>query len=953
MKDAIMAEVTVKQLADVVGIPVDQLLSQMRDAGLPHKNADDAVNSEQKQALLGHLKQSHGESDGGAKKVMLKRKRLSTLKSSGASPGSRGKTVNVEVRKKRTYVKRDQVEEQVEEEVPLEQDELENTAQAVDVDATEEIGVVEETPSPAEEVLTPVTESVVEEEVLVVEEPPVAAPEPVAPAVKLSPIEKARLQKEEALKKAAEEKRQRERAADKEMQLQRQKALLRKREKSSAGKSGTVTKNKTSPKSSKMATKAKPAKKSTETKLNPAQIKEAEKARKEAEELARKETQEKAAKFAKELGARGDDGKVQGGADLDLGTGIVSEAFNESIEREQRGTKKESAAKRRARKAKLLSKRHLFTKPVEPQTYAVEVGETIAVSDLARKMKIKGTEVVKSLMKMGVMASLNQEIDQDTAILIIEEMGHKAKTVSDTALEDHLVESWGQDVADSEQGKRAPVVTIMGHVDHGKTSLLDYIRSAKVTESEAGGITQHIGAYHVETGHGMITFLDTPGHAAFSAMRARGAQCTDVVILVVAADDGVMPQTKEAVDHAKASGVPLIIAVNKMDKEQADPERVKTELSALEVIPEAWGGEHQFIEVSAHTGQGIDTLLDAILLQAEMLELGSRLTGQAKGVVIESRLDKDRGAIASFLVQEGVLKKGDTVLAGEFYGRVRAMHDENGKPIVEAGPSIPVEILGLPSAPAVGEEFLVVQDEKKAREVADFRRESDRRNKLAHQQASHLANLFENMGKEERPSLNVVLKSDVKGSLEAISAALQDLATEEVAVSIVIAGVGGITESDVNLAMTSGAVILGFNVRADGSARSLCQEENIELRYYSIIYELIDDVKQAMSGLLAPEMREEILGVADVREVYRSSKFGSVAGCMVVEGSLYRSKPIRVLRDDVVIFEGNLESLRRFKDDVPEVRNGSECGLAVKGYKDVKAGDKIEVFQVNEIARSL
>lgn len=945
MKDAIMAEVTVKQLADVVGIPVDTLLTQMRDAGLPHENPDDAVNSDQKKALLGHLKKSHGESSGEAKKVTLRRKRLSTLKASGAPSGTRGKTVNVEVRKKRTYVKRDQVEEE-----PVdEQVELEGSLQEVEPDVVE---TVAETPT--EEVVEDVVESAdaesvdasqtdeptVEEEALV--EP---APETIQPAVKLSPIEKARLQKEEALKKAAEEKRQREKAAEKEAQLQRQKALLRKREKSAgAGKSAA--------KPSKVASKAKAAKKSTETKLNPAQTREAEKARKEAEERARLETLAKAKQIAKELGARGEEGVTQEEADLDLGSSIVSEAFDESNEREDRGIKKESAAKRRARRAK-QKKSHQFTRPVEPQIYAVEIGETIAVSDLARKMKIKGTEVVKSLMKMGVMASLNQEIDQDTAILIIEEMGHTAKAVSDSALEDTLVESWDENVADSRLGKRAPVVTIMGHVDHGKTSLLDYIRRAKVTDDEAGGITQHIGAYHVETGHGMITFLDTPGHAAFSAMRARGAQCTDVVILVVAADDGVMPQTKEAIDHAKASGVPLIVAVNKMDKEHADPERVKTELSALDVIPEEWGGDVQFIEVSAHTGQGVDSLLDTILLQSEMLELGGRLTGPAKGVVIESRLDKGRGAVASFLVQEGVLKQGDMVLAGQFFGRARAMSDENGKPVKEAGPSIPVEILGLPSAPSVGEEFIVVPDEKKAREVAEFRQENDRRNKLAHQQASHLANLFDNMGKADRPALNIVLKADVRGSLEAISASLQDLSTEEVSVSIVTGGVGGITESDVNLAMTSGAVILGFNVRADGAARKLCQEEDIEVRYYSIIYELIDDVKQAMSGLLAPELREEILGVADVREVYRSSKFGSVAGCMVVEGTLYRNKPIRVLRDDVVIFEGNLESLRRFKDDVSEVRNGSECGLAVKGYKDVKAGDKIEVFQVNEIARSL
>lgn len=952
MKDAIMAEVTVKQLADVVGIPVDKLLTQMRDAGLPHENPDDAVNSDQKQALLGHLKKSHGESGGEAKKVTLRRKRLSTLKASGAPSGTRGKTVNVEVRKKRTYVKRDQVEEE-----PVdEQAELENSVQETELDVVETVAeplteelveaVVENADAESAEA-SQADEPKVEEEALIAEPEPEPEPEPeiIKPAVKLSPIEKARLQKEEALKKAAEEKRQREKAAEKEVQLQRQKALLRKREKSAgAGKSAA--------KSTKTASKAKAAKKSSETKLNPAQTREAEKTRKEAEERARQETLAKAKQFAKELGARGEEGATQEEADLDLGSAIVSEAFDESNEREDRGIKKESAAKRKARRAK-QKKSHQFTRPVEPQIYAVEIGETIAVSDLARKMKIKGTEVVKSLMKMGVMASLNQEIDQDTAILIIEEMGHTAKAVSDSALEDTLVESWDEDVADSRLGKRAPVVTIMGHVDHGKTSLLDYIRRAKVTDDEAGGITQHIGAYHVETGHGMITFLDTPGHAAFSAMRARGAQCTDVVILVVAADDGVMPQTKEAIDHAKASGVPLIVAVNKMDKEHADPERVKTELSALEVIPEEWGGDAQFIEVSAHTGQGVDSLLDTILLQSEMLELGGRLTGPAKGVVIESRLDKGRGAVASFLVQEGVLKQGDMVLAGQFFGRARAMSDENGKPVKEAGPSIPVEILGLPSAPSVGEEFMVVPDEKKAREVAEFRQENDRRNKLAHQQASHLANLFDSMGKADRPALNIVLKADVRGSLEAISASLQDLSTDEVSVSIVTGGVGGITESDVNLAMTSGAVILGFNVRADGAARKLCQEEDIELRYYSIIYELIDDVKQAMSGLLAPELREEILGVADVREVYRSSKFGSVAGCMVVEGTLYRNKPIRVLRDDVVIFEGNLESLRRFKDDVSEVRNGSECGLAVKGYKDVKAGDKIEVFQVNEIARSL
>ncbi|MBV1873658.1 MAG: translation initiation factor IF-2, partial [Gammaproteobacteria bacterium] len=482
---------------------------------------------------------------------------------------------------------------------------------------------------------------------------------------------------------------------------------------------------------------------------------------------------------------------------------------------------------------------------------------------------------------------------------------------------------------------------------------LDFIRSTKVTAGEAGGITQHIGAYHVETGHGMITFLDTPGHAAFSAMRARGAECTDVVILVVAADDGVMPQTKEAVSHAKASGAAIIVAVNKIDKEGADPERVKTELSAIDVIPEEWGGDNQFIEVSAKTGAGIDKLLDAVLLQSEMLDLDVCMTGAAKGVVIESRVDRERGVVASFLVQAGILNVGDMVLVGKYFGRVRAMTNEDGKATSDVGPSMPVEILGLPSAPSVGDDFQVVPDEKKAREVAEFRHENERRHKMATQRATHLENLFDSMGKEEASVQNVVLKTDVRGSLEAIKAALHELSTEEVKVAIVSDGVGGIAESDVNLAMSSGAVIMGFNVRADSAARALSQKESIEIRYYSIIYELIDDVKNAMSGLLAPELREEILGVAEVRDVYRSSKFGAVAGCIVVEGTLYRNKRIRVLRDDVVIFEGELESLRRFKDDVPEVRNGIECGLAVKSYNDVKAGDKIEVFEVNEITRSL
>jgi translation initiation factor IF-2 len=555
---------------------------------------------------------------------------------------------------------------------------------------------------------------------------------------------------------------------------------------------------------------------------------------------------------------------------------------------------------------------------------------------------------------MGEMATVNQFIDQETAFLLVEEMGHKpvASKGQEEVLEDHLAGM----VVNRDEGDlndRAPVVTIMGHVDHGKTSLLDYIRKAKVADGEAGGITQHIGAYHVEHEKGMITFLDTPGHAAFTAMRARGAKATDIVVIVVAADDGVMPQTAEAIDHAKASGAPIIIAVNKIDKEQADPDRVRNELATKDVIPEEWGGEYQFINVSAHSGQGVDDLLDAILLQSELLELKAPSTGSATGVVIESRIEKGRGTVASILIQAGQLNIGDMLLAGAHFGRVRAMVDENGKPIKTAGPSIPVEVLGLDGAPEAGEQVQVVPDEKKAREVAEFRQERDRDLKLKRQQASKLENLFENMGSAETKTVNIVLKTDVRGSLEALTGALHDLGTDEVKVNLVSAGVGAINESDVNLAMTSEGVLLGFNVRADSKAKKLCEQEGLDLRYYSVIYELIDDVKSAMSGLLAPEKREEILGTAQVRDVFRSSKFGAVAGCMVIEGTLYRNRPIRVLRDDVVVFEGELESLRRFKDDVQEVRNGMECGIAVKSYNDVKAGDKIEVFEVKEVARFL
>jgi translation initiation factor IF-2 len=581
----------------------------------------------------------------------------------------------------------------------------------------------------------------------------------------------------------------------------------------------------------------------------------------------------------------------------------------------------------------------------------VEVPETISVADLAQKMAVKTGELIKTLMKMGVMATINQVLDQDTALLVIEELGHVGKPMQEMDAEAELV---GQ-AADSrfESVARPPVVTIMGHVDHGKTSLLDYIRESRVAAGEAGGITQHIGAYQVSTDHGTMTFLDTPGHAAFTAMRARGAQATDVVVLVVAADDGVMPQTIEAIQHSRAAEVPIVVAINKIDKPEADPDRVTTELSKHEVIPEAWGGDTQFINVSAKTGEGIDDLLDAILLQAEVLELKAPEEGPATGVVIESSLDRGRGPVATVLVQTGTLSRGDILLSGEEYGRVRAMFDAAGNQVDKAGPSAPVVVLGLSGAPKAGDDAMVVEDERKAREVATLRQGKTRESKLASQQAAKLENLFSQMKEGEAVAVNIMIKADVQGSAEAIKDSLIKLSTDEVQVKIVAAGVGGITESDVNLAKASNAIIIGFNVRADATARRAIADQDVDLRYYSVIYEAIDDVKQAMSGLLSPELREEIVGLAEVRDVFRSSRFGAVAGCLVVEGTVKRGNPIRVLRDNVVIYEGELESLRRHKDDVNEVKLGTECGIAVKNYNDVKVGDQIEVYERVEVQRTL
>lgn len=608
--------------------------------------------------------------------------------------------------------------------------------------------------------------------------------------------------------------------------------------------------------------------------------------------------------------------------------------------------------RRRRRKApKDKPTEHAFAKPAGPMVREVNIPETISVGDLAQKMAVKASAVIKSMMNMGVMVTINQVIDQDTAAIVVEEMGHKPIMLKENALEEALAESVSK--LQGEELPRAPVVTIMGHVDHGKTSLLDYIRSTRVTAGEAGGITQHIGAYQVSTEKGEITFLDTPGHAAFTSMRARGAMCTDVVVLVVAADDGVMPQTIEAIQHAKAANVPVVVAVNKMDKESADPDRIKTELSNHELIPEDWGGETMFVPVSAKTGSGIDELLDSILIQSEVLELKAVEKGPARGVVIESRLDKGRGPVATILVQQGTLNQSDIVLVGLQNGRVRAMLDENGHRKDHAGPSTPVEILGLSGTPNAGDDLVVVEDEKRAREVAMFRQSKFREVKFAQQHKQKIEGMLTSMGKDEASMLNVVLKADVQGSVEAIADSLTKLSNDEVKVKIVGSGVGGINESDVSLALASNAILVGFNVRADASAKRTASNEGVDLLYYSIIYDLIDYVKNALTGMLNPEFKEQIIGLAEVRDVFRSSKLGAIAGCMVIDGVVKRSNPIRVLRDNIVIYEGELESLRRHKDDVNEVRQGTECGIGVKNYNDIKTGDQIEVYESVEVKRTL
>ena len=868
-----MSDLTVRQLAEVVGIPLERLLAQLSEAGLEKSGADDVLADAEKLKFLAFLRQSHGKAPTSEdvtdrKRVTLQRRTVSELKQ-GKVPGKATKTISVEVRKTRTYVKRSELPELSEQRHEVEQakqalddqqrKEAELAAQVIARQEDERLKAEEAERSKREEAeklqaqqQQQIDEIAVVEEAVVLEEPSVSVPEVDIP-VSLEPEVPVR---KEAPKKAAP------------------------------------------------FVQAPPA-------------------------APRADYADDNRRAAGKKKSDGDRDRADDDRDID------------SLRNKNKFKKKLKSGKA----AVMPESRHGFEKPTAPMIHEVGIPQSITVSDLAQRMSVKATEVIKTLMRMGVMATINQILDQDTAILVVEDMGHTAIRQVEDVLEAEIVATMSL-AAEAEQKSRAPVVTIMGHVDHGKTSLLDYIRKTRVAAGEAGGITQHIGAYQVKTSHGAVTFLDTPGHAAFTAMRARGAQATDIVVLVVAADDGVMPQTREAIDHSRAAGVPIVVAVNKVDKPEADPEKVKQELTNFNVIPEEWGGDTQFVEVSAKSGVGIDGLLDAILLQAEVLELTAAYDIPATGVVLESKLEKGRGPVADILIQQGHLRKGDFLLCGMEFGRVRAMFNENGKPIKEAGPSSPVEVLGLSGAPNAGDEFIVVSDERKAREIATQREEKLRTTKLAEQQALKLDNIFERMESSGGSvDLNLVIKADVQGSLEALKSSLTDLSTDKVKVKVIGGGVGGISESDANLALASNAIIIGFNVRADAGARKLIEERGVDLHYYSIIYEAIDEIKKSLKGMLEPEFREQIVGNAEVRDVFRHPKFGAIAGCMVTEGFVKRNLPIRVLRDNVVIFEGQLDSLRRFKDDVAEVKAGMECGMGVKNYNEIKVGDQIEVFE--------
>ena len=845
-----MAEVTVAEFAQVLKVPVDRLIVQLDEAGIKVSGADDVISEDAKLELLTHLRRAHGRKDPAAaapRRITLQRKSQSELKL--ASGQGRSRTVNVEVRQKRTYIKRDVLEEQARKQ----QEELDAARRGE------------------------------EQQRLDAER-----------------VDRERREKVEREREMAERERR-------EVE-QRQRAEEEQRQRAQADEE---------------------AKRKTEEERRLASA-----AAKEREAQARVE-QERARKQGRQ-GAESEEGPDH---TLHVADGMQARRRKKKVRRRNVNVS--------------VDTQHGFERPTAPVVRDVEIPATITVADLAALLAVKSAEIIKQLMTMGTMATINQILDQDTAILVVEEMGHSAKARKDTGVEAELLFGADESASTEELVARPAVVTVMGHVDHGKTSLLDYVRRTRVAAGEAGGITQHIGAYHVQTPKGALTFLDTPGHAAFTAMRARGAQATDIVILVVAGDDGVMPQTIEAVQHARAANVPIVVAINKMDRSTADPDRVKNELSQQNVIPEEWGGDTLFVNVSAHTGLGVEALLDAVLLQAELLDLKAPVEGAAAGVVLEASLERGRGAVATVLVNRGRLKVGDMLLAGQEYGRIRAMFDDSGNTLESAGPSIPAVVHGLSGIPFAGDDVLVVTDERKARDVAMLRQNKERESKLAQQQAAKVGDAFTQLAEAGIKGLQIVIKADVHGSAEALKDALEALSSEHVKITVVGSGVGGITESDVQLAASSKAMIIGFNVRGDSAARSAIKETNVDIRYYSIIYEAIDAIKAAASGMIAPEVREQIVGLAEVREVFRSPKFGNVAGCMVVDGYVRRSSPIRVLRDNVVIYEGELESLRRFKDDVQEVRAGTECGIGVRNYNDVKIGDQIECYERTEVRREL
>ncbi|MGI3295954.1 translation initiation factor IF-2 [Neisseria sp. SLRRB23] len=955
-----MSNTTVEQFAAELKRPVDDLLKQLKEAGVSKTSGSDSLTLDDKQLLNAYLTKKNG-SNGGTISIRRTKTEVSTIDGVKVETRKRGRTVNIpspeelaaQVKASQVQAPPAQVEKMTEDAAKAESESAARAearakaeAEAAKLKAAksgsktkpaaQENKTAEDMPKPASDKPKPVAGNK-------------AAPSDKVPSGKTAestPKQDKGSKGKEAKKPAkpvepaipqpvvsVEEQAQRDEEARRAAALRaHQEALLREKQERQARreaiKQQAEQQAKTSPetktagqRAAKPAEKTQAAASASENKpLNPSKAKKEDRYNRDDEGQGRN--------------TKGKGGK--GGRDR-------NNARNGGDERVRGGKK--------GKKLKLEPNQHAFQAPTEPVVHEVLVPETITVADLAHKMAVKGVEVVKALMKMGMMVTINQSIDQDTALIVVEELGHIGKPAAADDPEAFLDE--GAEAVEAEALPRPPVVTVMGHVDHGKTSLLDYIRRAKVVQGEAGGITQHIGAYHVKTPRGVITFLDTPGHEAFTAMRARGAKATDIVILVVAADDGVMPQTIEAIAHAKAAGVPIVVAVNKIDKDTANPERIRQELTQHEVIPDDWGGTVQFIDVSAKKGTNIDALLEAVLLEAEVLELTAPVDAPAKGIIVEARLDKGRGAVATLLVQSGTLKKGDMLLAGTAFGKIRAMVDENGKAITEAGPSIPVEILGLSDVPNAGEDAMVLADEKKAREIALFRQGKYRDVRLAKQQAAKLENMFNNMGENQAQSLSVIIKADVQGSYEALAGSLKKLSTDEVKVNVLHSGVGGITESDVNLAIASGAFIIGFNVRADASSRKLAENENVEIRYYNIIYDAIDDVKAAMSGMLSPEEKEQVTGTVEIRQVISVSKVGNIAGCMVTDGVVKRDSHVRLIRNNVVIHTGELASLKRYKDDVKEVRMGFECGLMIKGYNEIMEGDQLECFDIVEVARTL